>query len=352
MVSLVGGSTVIRGFDEIERRVKAAKTSGNFFDMPDISLPWGSDEDEVNEAATASRKAGAARPGSKDAPAGGGGYGSSQKKGGSSQGEGSEAAEEDSQGFAARLWPSNGGWWRGLKSLGLGGTEEAKRSQKQRNTEEAAKPDGEVREESKKSRAPGDDSAETEVADEDEAGSEADDADAGPEQDEDEDLDDRKDDPVHLILVIHGIGQGLRDTFESLDFTYDVQKIRNLSRERCQDPAIRKLSRGRRVQYLPICWRRNLSFDYFPEENDNHFRLRDVTNDATIPFVRNVVSKVILDVPYYLSQVHKPRMVKAVKEELNRVFRLFIRRNPDFLEKGGRVSLIGHSLGSCLTADM
>ncbi|CAO1638617.1 unnamed protein product [Sympodiomycopsis kandeliae] len=351
VVSLVGGFTVIRGFDEVEKRTQAAqKGSGNFFDMPDVPMPWSNDDDDhptneaanqakLNEAVKSTKKAGAAQPEGKGSPkAGGGGYGSHAKKSASGGDESKDAS--DNQGFAASLWPSSDSWLRPrfafLKSLGFSSddaTEEAKRTQKQKNTEEAAEP------ESNSERQKGDKAG---VLEGEERG----------EGSEEETLDSRKDDPVHLILVIHGIGQGLRDTFESLDFTWDVQKIRNLSRATAKDEGIQRLSRGRRVQYLPICWRRDLDFNYTSEENDNQFGLSDVTNDATIPFVRNIVSKVILDVPYYLSSIHKPKMIEAVTYELNRVYRLFIKRNPEFLEKGGKVSIIGHSLGSCLATDI
>lgn len=136
-----------------------------------------------------------------------------------------------------------------------------------------------------------------------------------------------------------------------MSFVYDVQKLRNLSSKQASDPSIRKLSRGRRAQFLPICWRAGLSFDERPEGNDNYFTLDDVNNDAAIPMVRTIISKVILDVPFYLSN-HRAKMIRSVRNELNRVYRLFCKRNPNFEKDGGRVNLICHSLGSALAADI
>jgi hypothetical protein len=45
-------------------------------------------------------------------------------------------------------------------------------------------------------------------------------------------------------------------------------------------------------------------------------------------------------------------MYEALTKELNRIYRLFIERNPDFLANGGRVSILGHSLGSALSFDI
>lgn len=346
IVSLVGGFTVIRGFDEIERRTAAkANQEGrpSMFSFSDTSLPWSkrdssNDREAVlNERVKATGKKGAAKPGSKDSVAASG------------------DDEADNRSLLGRLWPSGDSWLQPgtslLTALGLS-SDSAKESGKKKSTQEAAQPDSEMRKRNQKHsgehEAEGEDDEEEEGDEEDVDTEDAAEA-TGSKEDFVEDL---KDDPVHLVLVIHGIGQGLRDDFEAIDFTWDVQKLRNLSRERAQDNGIRKLSRGRRVQYIPVCWRRGMEFPHQGEEADNKFGLSDVTNDATIPFVRNIVSKVILDIPFYLSSSYKGMMVATVTAELNRIYRLFVRRNPSFLEKGGRVSIIGHSLGSALAADM
>ena len=86
-----------------------------------------------------------------------------------------------------------------------------------------------------------------------------------------------------------------------------------------------------------------------PEHLSNHFSLKDITAD-TIPAVRNLISDVMLDIPYYLSD-HKPKMIEAVIKEANRVYRLWCRNNPGF-EDTGRVHLIAHSLGSVMALDI
>lgn len=356
LVALVGGATVIRGFDEVERRTaKGSRFDRAMFEMPDLPMPWsdpsssdGADaeqkkQERLNDSVKSTGKAGAAQPTSHKPPPGGGADGSNTTNSG-------KESETEDQGFASRLWPSSGSWLRPrfnlLKTLGLGdegAEQETKRSQKQKNTEAAADQEGK-----RSSGGESDERAQFAQA-EDDGDAQSDDEDEGEKE---EDLDDLAKDPVHLILVIHGIGQGIVDSYESLDFTYDVQKLRSTSKERAKDVGIRKLARGRRVQYIPICWRKGLKFEHKSEGNDNHFGLADVTNDATIPFIRNIVSKVILDVPFYLSPIYKDKMVRAVTMELNRVYRLFVRRNPDFLANNGKVSLIAHSLGSALAADI
>ena len=80
------------------------------------------------------------------------------------------------------------------------------------------------------------------------------------------------------------------------------------------------------------------------------FTLKDITAD-TIPAVRNLISDVMLDIPYYLSH-HKPKMVEAVTLEANRVYHLWCENNPNFVQRGGRVHIIAHSLGSVMAIDI
>ncbi|CAO1616816.1 unnamed protein product [Parajaminaea phylloscopi] len=357
IISLVGGSTVIRGFQEIQRRTS---TSRSLFgvSMPDMPMPWKgregeSDEQQArdNDAVRATGKAGAAQPGPSKT--------SSSAADGRSGGEEALEADTDSTdqntsqgGFVGRLWPSSDSILRPrlafYRLLGLspaGAEQEAKQKQRHQTTDQATQPDRESTPATE-----GEEAAQSSL--DTDSSRDEDDGDGASVQEENTDMTDCEDEPPHLCLVIHGIGQGIIDDFESLDFTWDVQKLRNLSRERAQDVGVRKLSRGRRVQYLPVCWRRGLKLEHQSAENDNHFKLSDVTNDATIPFVRNVVSKVILDVPFFLSPIFKEKMVEAVTMEANRIYRLFVKRNPHFLERGGQVSLICHSLGSALAAEI
>lgn len=63
-----------------------------------------------------------------------------------------------------------------------------------------------------------------------------------------------------------------------------------------------------------------------------------------------MISDVMLDIPYYMSH-HKPKMIKAVVREANRIFRLWCHNNPGFQDHG-RVHLVAHSLGSVMALDI
>ena len=86
-----------------------------------------------------------------------------------------------------------------------------------------------------------------------------------------------------------------------------------------------------------------------PNPNDNEFTLKDITPE-TLPSVRNIVSDVMLDIPYYLSH-HQPKMIAAVISEANRVYQLWCINNPGF-STNGRVHIIAHSLGSVMAVDV
>ena len=83
---------------------------------------------------------------------------------------------------------------------------------------------------------------------------------------------------------------------------------------------------------------------------DNSYTLKDITPE-TLPSVRGIVSDVMLDIPYYLSPDHNPKMVSACIHEANRIYRLWCQNNPGFSERG-RVHLIAHSLGSVMAIDI
>jgi hypothetical protein len=49
-------------------------------------------------------------------------------------------------------------------------------------------------------------------------------------------------------------------------------------------------------------------------------------------------------VPLYMTK-YREQMLSIISQEINRVYHLFLRNNPNFLAKGGKVSILGHSLG-------
>ena len=164
-----------------------------------------------------------------------------------------------------------------------------------------------------------------------------------------------------LVLVIHGIGQKLSERVESFHFTHSINSFRRMMNVELEAEAVKPLLRGDlgSVMILPINWRSTLQLedggpDPQPNLRDetsskNQFTLKDITAES-LPAVRNLISDVMLDIPYYLSH-HKNKMVEAVVKEANRVYRLWIKNNPGF-EDYGNVHLIAHSLGTVMALDI
>ncbi|TDL17868.1 hypothetical protein BD410DRAFT_753898 [Rickenella mellea] len=157
-----------------------------------------------------------------------------------------------------------------------------------------------------------------------------------------------------LVLIIHGIGQGLADQYEGFNFVYAANLFRQVARKQSMSPALSSVMRNRRVQFLPVHWRMNLkpgTEEAKKREDDgldNEFTLQDITIKNYVPFVRELANNVLIDIPYFMSH-HRESMIASVVQQANRIYRLWCARNPGFDTKG-RVHIIAHSLGSALVS--
>ena len=175
----------------------------------------------------------------------------------------------------------------------------------------------------------------------------------------------------HLILITHGIGQKLGLRIESINFIHDVNMLRKtLKSVYAKSPDLQalnnevdKLPKNCRVQVLPVVWRHLLDFpkrsfkqsnkeqdltdvDTFGED-DQYPSLDDITVDG-VPAIRNLITDLALDILLFQS-AYREHIANIVQQECNRIYKLFLQRNPNFK---GKVSLIGHSLGSAILFDI
>lgn len=175
----------------------------------------------------------------------------------------------------------------------------------------------------------------------------------------------------HLILVTHGIGQRLGLRMESVNFIHDVNVLRKTLKAvygsstdlQSLNSEVARLPKNCRVQVLPVCWRHLLDF---PKQrvkrnrteqdladpgmlldDEEYPSLDDITVEG-VPAVRNLITDLALDILLYQS-AYKEHIAGIVQRECNRVYHLFLERNPSFK---GHVSLIGHSLGSAILFDI
>ncbi|GAA5980777.1 hypothetical protein JCM11641_002647 [Rhodosporidiobolus odoratus] len=159
-----------------------------------------------------------------------------------------------------------------------------------------------------------------------------------------------------LVLIVHGVGQQLASSYDSFAFVHAANAFRSACTSLSTSDTLSPLLKGKRAQFIPVLWRADLDFDEVDDADEtadehlaNHFSLKDIEVQNSVPFLRQVVSGLVLDVPFYLSPAHKKKMLASVVREANRIYKLFCQRNPSF---GGKVSIIAHSLGSCLVADV
>ncbi|KAF9821526.1 hypothetical protein SFRURICE_014290 [Spodoptera frugiperda] len=124
----------------------------------------------------------------------------------------------------------------------------------------------------------------------------------------------------HLLLLCHGVGGRLQND-QSTAATVSLQEL-----------------------VLPISWHATLHSG----ETGVDRRLSQITLDS-IPRLRSFTNETVLDVLFYTSPVFCQTILDTVCKELNRIYELFLQRNPNF--KGG-VSLGGHSLGSVILYDL
>lgn len=177
---------------------------------------------------------------------------------------------------------------------------------------------------------------------------------------------------THLIFVTHGIGQRLGIRTESMNFVHDINVLRQTLKTVYANSAdlqalnyeVDQLPKNCRVQVLPVCWRHMLDF---PKKGVRQNRHEEDVSDAlvslddeaypslenitveSIPFVRSLLTDLVLDILLFQSTMYKQHISKICVQECNRIYRKFLDRNPHF---DGKVYLLGHSLGSAIFFDL
>ncbi|BEI91743.1 uncharacterized protein CcaverHIS019_0405630 [Cutaneotrichosporon cavernicola] len=158
-----------------------------------------------------------------------------------------------------------------------------------------------------------------------------------------------------LVLVIHGIGQHLATQYESLNFIYAANQFRQVLRKQSDDPSISSVADNRRCQVLPVQWRTNLNIESGSSEEDaakeesNTFTFADITIGKSIPYVREVTNSVLLDIPLFMSD-HRLKMIEAVCQQANKLYRMWVARHPDFEKHGHEAELHQGNFG-CMAVD-
>ena len=174
----------------------------------------------------------------------------------------------------------------------------------------------------------------------------------------------------HLVIVVHGIGEhwwssggeqnegsqeskAIRTAYEydmsCSHIVSSVDQLRHRSdalvRTSCQDKETGGLIPPGRVEYLPIEWASAIRSP----------AVQNKLNSITLPGIkslRSLANNVALDILFYMNPETRKIIMRRVKEGIECTASLFLKHNPNFKASGGKISLMGHSLGSVILWDM
>lgn len=151
-------------------------------------------------------------------------------------------------------------------------------------------------------------------------------------------LDDKPLDISHLCFVVHGIGQRL---------TGHINRQCNKLKRSCKRVLKKYYSLETRsqfrIEFLPIEWRISLNLDG---------GIVDSITPKEFKGLRTIFNNTVMDILYYSSSLYRIEMAHGVQSELNRIYSMFCSRNPYFENRGGKLSIIAHSLGSVICYDI
>ncbi|XP_016105924.1 phospholipase DDHD1-like [Sinocyclocheilus grahami] len=150
-------------------------------------------------------------------------------------------------------------------------------------------------------------------------------------------LDDKPPQTTHIVFVVHGIGQ-------------KMDKDRIIKNTAMLREAVRKMEEKHfaeqteeHVEFLPVEWRSKLALDGDTVESITPDKVRGL---------RDLLNSSAMDIMYYTSPLYRDEITNGLTQELNRLYSLFCSRNPEFESRGGKVSIISHSLGCVITFDI
>ncbi|NWW78768.1 DDHD1 Phospholipase, partial [Climacteris rufus] len=149
-------------------------------------------------------------------------------------------------------------------------------------------------------------------------------------------LEDKPPQTSHIVFVVHGIGQKM----DQGRIIKNTAMMRDTARK-VEEKYFSNLATH--VEFLPVEWRSKLTLDGDTVDSITPDKVRGL---------RDMLNSSAMDIMYYTSPLYRDELVKGLQQELNRLYSLFCSRNPEFEEKGGKVSIVSHSLGCVITYDI
>uniref|UniRef100_A0A3Q3WFL0 Uncharacterized protein n=1 Tax=Mola mola TaxID=94237 RepID=A0A3Q3WFL0_MOLML len=148
----------------------------------------------------------------------------------------------------------------------------------------------------------------------------------------------------HLVFMVHGIGPVCDLRFRSM--IECVDDFRSVSLKLLHSHFMKSVDTHTvsRVEFLPVQWYTALHGDATGVDR----RIKKITLPST-GRLRHFTNETLLDVLFYNSPTYCQTIMDTVSQEINRLYALFMKRNPDY--RGG-MSVCGHSLGSLILFDL
>ncbi|XP_040609169.1 SEC23-interacting protein isoform X1 [Mesocricetus auratus] len=148
----------------------------------------------------------------------------------------------------------------------------------------------------------------------------------------------------HLVFMVHGIGPVCDLRFRSI--IECVDDFRVVSLKLLQTHFKKSIDDGKvsRVEFLPVHWHSALGGHATGVDRN----IKKITLPSIGRF-RHFTNETLLDILFYNSPTYCQSIVEKVGVEINRLYSLFLSRNPNFK---GKVSVAGHSLGSLILFDI
>ncbi|XP_044230956.1 phospholipase DDHD1 isoform X1 [Thunnus albacares] len=148
---------------------------------------------------------------------------------------------------------------------------------------------------------------------------------------------DRPPQTTHVVFVVHGIGQKM-DQGRIIKNTGMLREgVRKMEEKHFSE------HNDEHVEFLPVEWRSKLALDGDTVDSITPDKVRGL---------RDLLNSSAMDIMYYNSPLYRDEITKGLTQELNRLYTLFCSRNPEFEERGGKVSIVSHSLGCVITYDI
>lgn len=181
----------------------------------------------------------------------------------------------------------------------------------------------------------------------------------------------------HLVFVIHGIGETMwsSNTNNIPSLKDEMTKLRKniqseqfvLWRKACEEKERLNHQKNtgssqnnpididlqqppNRVEFIPIEW-----YDKIHSSSNTLMKNLNATTLKTIPVFRQIANDVVFDVLMYMSPQYCREVLEEVIQQINSHYEKFVQIHGDGdggSWDGGKVSIIGHSLGSVITWDL